>query len=178
MSTAEKTKEKTSAKSGAAKNLKELFLDSLKDIYWAEKALTKALPDMIKNASSEKLTEALDDHLSETENQIERLEEVFEMIGEKAEAKKCEAMSGIIEEGKEIVKETEPGKVRDAGIIAACQKVEHYEIATYGTLVSWSKSLKLDEVESVLNETLEEEKSADKKLAKIATAGINEKAKS
>ena len=165
------------AKSGAAKDLRELFIDGLKDIYWAEKEITKALPKMIKNASTEKLQTALEDHLAETENQVSRIEEVFEMIGEKAVAKKCDAMAGIIEEGEEIMEETESGKVRDAGIIAAGQKVEHYEIASYGTLIAWAEELGLDEAADVLNETLEEEKSADEKLSDIATSNINKKAK-
>lgn len=165
------------AKSGAAKDLRELFIDGLKDIYWAEKEITKALPKMIKNASTEKLQTALEDHLAETENQISRIEEVFEMIDEKAVAKKCDAMAGIIEEGEEIMEETESGKVRDAGIIAAGQKVEHYEIASYGTLIAWAEELGLDEAADVLNETLEEEKSADEKLSDIATSNINKKAK-
>lgn len=165
------------AKSGAAKDLRELFIDGLKDIYWAEKEITKALPKMIKNASTEKLQTALEDHLAETENQVSRIEEVFEMIDEKAVAKKCDAMAGIIEEGEEIMEETESGKVRDAGIIAAGQKVEHYEIASYGTLIAWAEELGLDEAADVLNETLEEEKSADEKLSDIATSNINKKAK-
>lgn len=165
------------AKSGAAKDLRELFIDGLKDIYWAEKEITKALPKMIKNASTEKLQTALEDHLAETENQVSRIEEVFEMIGEKAVAKKCDAMAGIIEEGEEIMEETESGKVRDAGIIAAGQKVEHYEIASYGTLIAWAEELGLDDAADVLNETLEEEKSADEKLSDIATSSINKKAK-
>lgn len=165
------------AKSGAAKDLRELFIDGLKDIYWAEKEITKALPKMIKNASTEKLQTALEDHLAETENQISRIEEVFEMIDEKAVAKKCDAMAGIIEEGEEIMEETESGKVRDAGIIAAGQKVEHYEIASYGTLIAWAEELGLDDAADVLNETLEEEKSADEKLSDIATSSINKKAK-
>ncbi len=177
MSTKEKEAKKVDSKSGAAKNLNELFIDSLKDIYWAEKALTKALPKMMKNASTKKLKDALEDHLSETEEQITRLEEVFDMIGEEAEAKKCEAMNGIIKEGEDILKETEPGNVRDAGIIAACQKVEHYEIATYGTLISWSEDLELDEVASTLKKTLKEEKGADEKLAKLAKSKINDSAK-
>ncbi len=178
MSTTEaKSKNKVSAKSDAAKDLNELFIDSLKDIYWAEKALTDALPKMMENAKDKSLKTALEDHLSETEEHISRLEQVFEMIGEKAKAKKCEAMSGIIKEGTEILEETQPGEVRDAGIIAACQKVEHYEIATYGTLVSWSEQLELADATKILKKTLKEEKAADKKLAKLATDGINKSAK-
>lgn len=165
------------AKSDAAKDLNELFKDSLKDIYWAENALTKSLPEMIKNASTKKLQKAMEDHLSETENQIKRLDKVFKMIDEKAEGKKCDAMAGILDEGEDIMKETESGKVRDAGIIAAGQKVEHYEIATYGTLIAWTKELDLTDAADVLSETLEEEKAADVKLSELATEGINKKAK-
>ena len=115
------------AKSSAAADLRELFEDELKDIYWAEKALTKALPKMAKNATSEELTEAIQNHLGETQGHVQRLEQVFEILGKKAQAKKCEAMAGLIKEGEEIVESTEPGPVRDAGIISAAQKVEHYE---------------------------------------------------
>ncbi|NEN24225.1 ferritin-like domain-containing protein [Cryomorpha ignava] len=165
------------AKSGAAKDLNELFLDSLKDIYWAENALTKAIPKMAENASTKKLKDALDDHLKETKEQISRLDEAFEMIDEKAEGKKCDAMAGIIAEGEDIMKETESGKVRDAGIIAAGQKVEHYEIATYGTLIAWAEELGIDDVAKILKKTLKEEKAADKKLSELATQSINQKAK-
>ena len=161
------------AKKSAAEDLREFFVDALKDIYWAEKALTKALPKMSKNATTEKLVEALDAHLTETEGQIERLEKVFEMIGEKAVAKKCEAMAGLIKEGEEILEETEPGAVRDAGIIAACQKIEHYEIATYGTLCAYAKTLGEDKAGKILHETLEEEKAADKTLTEAAYHHIN-----
>ena len=161
------------AKKSAAEDLREFFVDALKDIYWAEKALIKALPKMSKNATTEKLVEALDAHLTETEGQIERLEKVFEMIGEKAVAKKCEAMAGLIKEGEEILEETEPGAVRDAGIIAACQKIEHYEIATYGTLCAYAKTLGEDKAGKILHETLEEEKNADKTLTEAAYHHIN-----
>ncbi len=161
------------AKRSAAEDLREFFVDALKDIYWAEKALTKALPKMSKNATTKKLIEALDGHLIETENQIMRLEKVFEMIGEKAVAKKCEAMAGLIKEGEEILEETEPGAVRDAGIIAASQKIEHYEIATYGTLCAFAKTLGEIEAGKLLHVTLEEEKKADKTLTEAAYNDIN-----
>ncbi len=177
MTTQAKSPKKEKPKSDAAKNLKELFIDSLKDIYWAENALTKAIPKMAKNASSKKLKAAFEDHLSETEEHVSRLEEAFEKIGEKAEGKKCKAMEGIINEGEEIIKETQPGDVRDAGIIAAGQKVEHYEIATYGAIISWAQQLKLNEVAELLHKTLKEEKAADTKLAEIATSGVNKSAK-
>jgi ferritin-like metal-binding protein YciE len=161
------------AKPDAATGLRGLFEDSLKDIYWAEKALTKAIPKMIKNAASEELTAALKDHLSVTEQQVTRLDEVFASIGIKAQAKKCLAIEGLIREATEIMEETEQGVVRDAGIIAAAQKVEHYEIATYGTLCAFAKILGEDEAAELLHETLGEEKEADDKLSEVAEASIN-----
>ncbi|MEO7976957.1 ferritin-like domain-containing protein [Flavobacterium sp.] len=161
------------AKSNAASGLTELFEDGLKDIYWAEKALTKAIPLMAKNATSADLIEALNSHLTETEDQIIRLEKVFELIGKKATAKKCDAMEGLIEEGKGIIEETEIGVVRDAGIISAAQKIEHYEIATYGTLRQFAETLGFEEAAALLEETLDEEKGADKKLTEVAVNAIN-----
>jgi ferritin-like metal-binding protein YciE len=163
----------TKAKSDAASGLTELFEDGLKDLYWAEKALTKALPKMAKNASSPELIEALNKHLTETEGQISRLEQVFELAGQKATAKKCDAMAGLIEEGNGILEETEIGVVRDAGIIAACQKIEHYEIATYGTLRQFAETLGMEEAASLLEQTLEEEKGADKALTIVAVNAVN-----
>jgi len=153
--------------------LMELFEDSLKDIYWAEKALTKALPKMSKKATSPELIKALENHLGETEAQVAKLEEVFESIGKKAQAKKCEAMNGLIKEADEIMSETEQGAMRDAGIIAAGQKVEHYEIATYGTLCTFAKTLGLEHAAKLLHEILEEEKAADEKLTEVAVSSIN-----
>lgn len=161
------------AKSSAAEGLRELFVDSLKDIYWAEKALTKALPKLAKNASSENLITAINDHLAVTEEQVSRVEKVFEIIGEKAVAKKCDAMEGLIKESEGIMEETELGPVRDAGIIAAAQKVEHYEIATYGTLAAFAKTLGEDEALELLLATLEEEKDADTTLTETAYNTIN-----
>jgi len=163
----------TKPKSDAASGLTDLFEDGLKDIYWAEKALTKAIPQMTKNATSADLIEALNSHLTETEEHVIRLEKVFELIGKKASAKKCDAMAGLIEEGKGIIEETEVGGVRDAGIIAAAQKIEHYEIATYGTLRQFAETLGLAEAATILEQTLEEEKSADKKLTIIAVDAVN-----
>ena len=167
------TKGQVKPKSSAAEGLRELFVDSLKDIYWAEKALTKALPKMAKNATSPELMAAIKDHLSVTENQVSRLERVFQSIGEKAAAKKCDAMDGLIKEADGIVEETQPGPVRDAGIIAACQKVEHYEIATYGTLCAFAETLGESEAKDLLAETLEEEKEADMTLTDKAYNSIN-----
>ena len=153
--------------------LMKLFEDSLKDIYWAEKALTKALPKMIKNASSPELIEALENHLSETEQQIGRVEQVFELLEKKATAKKCEAMEGLIKEGEGIMEECEEGAMMDAGIIGAGQKIEHYEIAAYGTLRTFAETLGLEEAGSLLDETLQEEKAADEKLTEVAVATVN-----
>ena len=164
---------KVKAKSTAAEGLKELFIDSLKDIYWAEKALTKALPKMAKNATNQNLIDGLNNHLTETEEQIARLEQVFSIAGEKAVAKKCEAMAGLVKEGEDIMESTEVGPVRDAGIIAASQKIEHYEIATYGTIIAFAKTLGMDDVAEILHITLEEEKAADLTLTEAAYNTIN-----
>lgn len=153
--------------------LMELFENALKDIYWAEKALTKALPKMAKNATSSELVEAIENHLEETEGQVEKLEQVFELLDKKAVAKKCEAMAGLIKEGEEIMQDTEKGPQRDAGIIAAAQKVEHYEIATYGTLRTFAETLGLDEAAEILEEILDEEKNADQVLTEVAISTIN-----
>lgn len=153
--------------------LMKLFEDELKDIYWAEKALMKAIPKMIKNATAPELIEALTSHLEETENQVTRLEQVFESIEKKAVAKKCEAMEGLIKEAGEIMESCEPGAMCDAGIISAGQKVEHYEIATYGTLRQFAETLGLTEAATLLEATLNEEKAADEKLSEVATGAIN-----
>jgi ferritin-like metal-binding protein YciE len=153
--------------------LEKLFEDELKDIYWAEKALTKAIPKMIKNATSEDLIEALENHLEETQGQVSRVEQVFEVLGKKAVAKKCEAMEGLINEAEEIMQECEEGAMCDAGIISAAQKVEHYEIASYGTLRQFAETLGLNEAVSLLEQTLEEEKGADEKLSEVAMSAIN-----
>lgn len=164
---------KVKAKSTAAEGLRELYIDSLKDIYWAEKALLKALPKMAKNAETESLVMAIDEHTAVTEEQVARLEKVFELAGKKAVGKKCEAMDGLIKEGQDIMESTEPGPVRDAGIIAASQKIEHYEIATYGTLVAFAKTLGEDEAAELLGMTLAEEKEADVTLTDAAYNTIN-----
>jgi ferritin-like metal-binding protein YciE len=168
-----KSRETVKAKSSAAEGLRELFVDSLKDIYWAEKALTKALPKMAKNATSEDLIKTINDHLTVTEEQVSRLEQVFDLIGEKASAKKCEAMEGLIKEGESIMEETQQGPVRDAGIIGASQKIEHYEIATYGTLAAFAQTLGEEEALQLLQQTLDEEKQADTLLTEVAYNNIN-----
>jgi ferritin-like metal-binding protein YciE len=167
---------KAAGKNGSSANesgLRELFVNELKDIYWAEKALTKALPKMAKKATSEELVQAIEDHLAVTETHVERLEKVFDAIGEKAASKKCDAMDGLITEAEGIMEETEEGVVRDAGIISAAQKVEHYEIASYGTLVSFATTLGESEAAELLEQTLNEEKEADQTLTEIAESAIN-----
>lgn len=153
--------------------LMKLFEDELMDIYWAEKALTKAIPKMVQKATSMELKDALESHLEQTHEQVGRVEMVFEILGKKAIAKKCEAMEGLIMEGAEIMEESEEGAMRDAGIISAAQKVEHYEIASYGTLRQFAETLGLTEAETLLAATLEEEKAADQKLSEVAMEAIN-----
>ena len=153
--------------------LMELFESELKDIYWAEKELTKEIPKMIKKATSQELIDALESHLEQTRTQIERVEHVFEILGKKATAKKCEAMEGLFEEGKEIIEECDEGAMRDAGIISAAQKIEHYEIASYGTLRQFAQTLRITNAADLLEQTLTEEKAADDKLSKIAVTSIN-----
>jgi ferritin-like metal-binding protein YciE len=153
--------------------LLKLFEASLKDVYWAEKALCKAIPKMVKKATSDELVTALENHLEETENQVEKVERVFDLIGKKPSAKKCEAMNGLIKEAESIMKESEDGAMRDAGIIAAAQKVEHYEIATYGTLRTFAQTLGLGEAVQLLENILNEEKNADQTLTEVAESTIN-----
>lgn len=178
--TAKKTASKTSrAKTSAAaadpkSALLELFKDEIKDIYWAEKHLTKALPKMRKAASSPELQEAFETHLEQTQEHVARLEEVFELLDMKAQAKKCDAMEGLVQEGEGIIEDTEKGTAtRDVGLILAAQKVEHYEIATYGGLTQLARTLGLDEIADILAETLEEEKETDELLTGIAENDIN-----
>jgi len=151
----------------------DLFEAELKDMLWAEKALVKSIPKLIKNATSDELKDALSSHLSETEEHVKRLEDVFNTLEVKIQTQKCEAMEGLIKEATTIMNETEKGPVRDAGIISAAQKVEHYEIASYGTLCSFAKMLGEEEALSLLEETLNEEKGADEKLTQIAESVVN-----
>jgi ferritin-like metal-binding protein YciE len=159
--------------SDAANNLRELFEEELKDLYWVEKELTKAIPKTMQSVTSQELKDALETHNKETENQVRRLEQVFDELGEEAESKTCKAMEGLLAEAEEMISETEAGPVRDAAIIGSMQKVEHYEIASYGTLCSFAKVLGEDKIESILTETLEEEKNADALLTEIAVSKIN-----
>jgi len=153
--------------------LMKLFEDQLKDIYWAEKALTKAIPKMIKKATSPQLIEGLEKHLRETQEQVMRCEQVFRIIEKRAVSKKCEAMEGLLKEGDEIIEECEEGPMRDAGIISAAQKVEHYEIASYGTLRTFAQTLGLAEAAAIFEQTLNEEKAADEKLSEVAMSAVN-----
>lgn len=161
------------ASSDAASDLRELFLSGLKDIYWAENALLKALPKMAANSSSGSLTAAIKEHILVTENQVTRLERVFDFLNEEAEGKKCDAMAGLIKEGENILAETEAGPVRDAGIIGASQKIEHYEIASYGMLYAFAVTLGENDIAKLLRQTLSEEKEADMILSDTAYNSIN-----
>jgi len=157
--------------------LDKLFTDSLKDIYWAEKHLTKTLPKMKKKATTDDLKSAIEEHLAQTEEHVSRLERVFEICGKKAQAKKCDAMEGLTKEADSIIEETESNTMtRDAGIIMAAQKVEHYEIATYGSLVQIAKTLGMNDAAEVLHQTLDEEKQADEKLTEVAEWYVNQAA--
>src|SRR4029434_7309054 len=154
----------------AAKNLEELLVDGLKDIYDAEKRITKALPKMMKQASSEELASAFEEHLEQTEEQIARLDQVFEELGKAPGRKVCDAMVGLTREAEKHIEESEEGPVRDAAMIGSAQKVEHYEMATYGTLRDWAQKLGQDSAAKLLQQTLEEEEETDKRLTQIAQA--------
>jgi ferritin-like metal-binding protein YciE len=150
--------------------LAKLFEDCIKDLYWAEKELTKALPKMASKATSEKLVNAIEKHLEETQGHVQKLEQVFSILGKTARAKKCDAMEGLIKEAKGIMEETEEGAMRDAGIIAASQKVEHYEIASYGTVRTYAEILGMKDAVSILDSILAEEKNADSALSQVASS--------
>jgi ferritin-like metal-binding protein YciE len=157
--------------------LGEFFTSQLKDIYWAEQHLVKTLPKMQEAATTSQLKQALNNHLIETKEHVTRLEQIFAMIGEDAKATKCKAMSGIIDEGEDIIDDTDDGtSTRDAGIIFAAQKVEHYEIATYGSLIEVAHTLEHDELAAILEQTLSEEKKADEMLTQIARTNVNDNA--
>jgi ferritin-like metal-binding protein YciE len=172
--TARKPATRTKAKKETKPALLEFFVDEIKDIYWAEKHLTKALPKMKKAASSEELKEAFATHLEQTQEHVVRLEKVFELLDEKVQAKKCDAMEGLVQEGEGIIEDTEAGTAtRDVGLIIAAQKVEHYEIATYGGLSQLARTLGLEEISAILGTTLAEEKETDELLTGIAENDIN-----
>jgi ferritin-like metal-binding protein YciE len=157
-------------------SIDDLFLDFLKDIYFAEKKILRTMPKLIKGTTSPDLKEALTLHRQETEGQIERLQRVFEIIGKPARAKTCEAINGLFEESDELFEDTEAGPVRDAGIVACAQAVEHYEIARYGALIAWAKVLKKADVVELLQQTLSEEKNTDVILTKLGSGKINSEA--
>jgi ferritin-like metal-binding protein YciE len=157
----------------AGNTLRDSLVDEVKDMYNAEKQLTKALPKLAKGAASEELRTALENHLEETQNQVSKLERVFELLDETVRGKHCAGMAGIIEEGSDLLEEDFEDAVMDAGIIAAAQKSEHYEITSYGTMIAWAEALELTEVAGILDEILAEEKAADEKLSALAESGIN-----
>jgi ferritin-like metal-binding protein YciE len=157
-------------------NLNDLFVHTLKDIYFAERQIVKELPKMVKAADSEDLAKALQNHLEETKEQVARLEQVFKLVGAKAEGEECPAIEGILEEAKELMETIKDPDTRDAAMIGAAQAVEHYEITRYGTLVSWGKLLGLKDAVKLLSATLKEEHDADSKLTKIAESKLNKQA--
>jgi ferritin-like metal-binding protein YciE len=159
-----------------ASTLHDAFLDELRDMYNAEKQLTRALPRMARAATAAPLADAFESHLQETLEQVERLEQVFESLGETARGKQCEGIAGILEEGKDMMSEDFEEATMDAVLIGAAQRAEHYEIAAYGTLVAWAKAMGHDKAVNLLEKTLEEEKAADEKLTSLANSGINDQA--
>jgi ferritin-like metal-binding protein YciE len=159
------------------KTLEDLFYEGLKDIYYAERKILKALPKMARATQSDKLRQAFEKHKDQTEGQVERLQQVFEIIGKRAQGKTCPAIDGIIEEGEEIIEEYKDMRALDAGLIGAAQAVEHYEIARYGTLKRWATELGMQDAARLLDETLQEEGQTDEDLTKIADASVNQKAK-
>lgn len=160
----------------AGKTLENLFLDTLKDIYYAERKIVKALPKMARGAQSPELKAAFEQHRDETEGQIERLQQVFELLGKRAQGKTCPAIDGILEEGEEILEEFKGQPALDAGLAAAAQAVEHYEISRYGTLRRWAQVLGMEEAVKLLDATLQEESKTDEALTKLADLVVNEKA--
>ncbi len=158
------------------KTMEELFNALMQDVYYAEKELTKALPKMAKEAEDKDLKRAFTEHLKETEGHIKRLDKAFEMLGKPAKGKKCDAILGIIAEGKEVIEEVDDNETLDAGLVAAGQAAEHYEIARYGTLCAWAKLIGKPQIAKLLHETLEEEKKADALLSKIADRSVNQHA--
>jgi ferritin-like metal-binding protein YciE len=158
------------------KQLDELFHDTLKDIYYAEKKILSALPKMAKAAQNEDLRAAFEKHKTETEGQIDRLEQVFQLIEEKPQGKKCAAIEGILDEGQEIIKEYKGAPALDAGLVSAAQAVEHYEIARYGTLRTWAEELGLNQAMKLLQQTLDQEEATDQALTALAEAVVNQEA--
>ncbi|MGV8939827.1 MAG: ferritin-like domain-containing protein [Allorhizobium sp.] len=161
----------------ADKKLEDLFLDTLKDVYYAERKILKALPKMAKGAQSPELKAAFEKHRGETEGQIERLQEIFEILGKRAQGKTCHAIEGILEEGEEILDEYKGSPALDAGLVSSAQAVEHYEIARYGTMKRWAETLGMKDVAKLLAATLDEETMTDKALTSLATSSANPAAK-
>jgi ferritin-like metal-binding protein YciE len=155
------------------KHLNDLFLDTLKDIYYAEKQILRALPKMAKAASSDKLRAAFEKHHGETEGQVERLEQIFELMEKPARGKTCDGIQGILDEGKEVMEEYKGSDALDAGMLAAAQAVEHYEITRYGTLKQWAQQLGMKDAVRLLDQTLQEEKKTDETLTSLAEAAVN-----
>jgi ferritin-like metal-binding protein YciE len=163
-------------KGATTKGMNELLVDFMRDIYYAERQILKALPKMAKAAQNETLKQALMHHREETEGQVDRLQKAFEAMGQRARSQTCEAINGIIEEGEEVIEKFEQGPVRDAGIVANAQAVEHYEMARYGTIVAWARGCGQNDVVKLMEETLVEEKKADRLLNEIATEEVNRQA--
>ena len=153
--------------------LRDLFEDTLKDVYWAEKAITKALPKMVQKATAPKLKAAFESHLKETEGQIKRIEKVFEILGEKPSTKKCDATEGLLKEADGIMEEAKTSEIMDVGLISSAQAVEHYEIARYGTMRTWAEELQMPAAAKLLQETLDEEHACNDALTKLAEGAIN-----
>jgi ferritin-like metal-binding protein YciE len=156
--------------------LEELFEETLKDVYFAEKAILKALPKMAKKTKSPKLKQAFEEHVEQTKGQVERLDQVFRILGKKSSGKECPALKGLVEETEELMSEAKSPRVLDAGLIGCAQAVEHYEIARYGTLKAWAEELQMQDAVALLDATLEEEKLTDEKLSQLATSGLNREA--
>ena len=158
------------------KNMDDLFVHTLRDIYYAEKQIVKSLPEMIDKANNQQLKQGFQTHLRESENHVKRLEQVFQLLGKQAQGVDCPAIDGIIEEAEDVAGEVQDKTVLDAALIAAAQAVEHYEITRYGTLIAWAKQMGRNDAATLLNQTLEEEKATEKKLTQIAEANINRRA--
>ena len=170
------TSKKENGSDDGSKDLRKLLEDQLADIYYAEKKLTKAIPKMAKAATNEELVQSFQNHLEETEGQVTRCESAFELLDKPAKAKKCEAMEGLVKEAEELMKEFKGSKALDAALIDAAQKIEHYEIATYGSLIAWARQLGENELADLLEETLEEEKGCNDSLTELAESSVNAEA--
>jgi ferritin-like metal-binding protein YciE len=158
------------------KNMDDLFVHTLRDIYYAEKQIVKSLPEMIDKANNQQLKQGFQTHLRESENHVKRLEQIFQLLGKQAQGVDCPAIDGIIEEAEDVAGEVQDKTVLDAALIAAAQAVEHYEMTRYGTLIAWAKQMGRNDAATLLNQTLEEEKATDKKLTQMAEANINRRA--